>query len=366
MIDFYNEQVENYQLLPTNINKSDVDKFIDLDPKKISWTDELKNELIKGVKYIFDNSNITYSLYRPFSKQYLYLSRIINKRLGQIPKLFPSPNIENVVISVTGVGAKKDFTCIIANVIPDLQLQFNGQCFPLYHYSETNEAAHDPAIFVGENGARYRRNDAINDAILNKYRARYGDETISKEDIFYYVYGVLHSPEYRARFANDLKKQLPRIPFASEFAAFMQAGRALAHLHLNYETIEPYPLAQHSPNLTFDPAHDCKVEKMSFRKIGKAEDKTTIIFNSKITLGGVPLKAYEYVVNGKSAIEWIMERYAVTTHKASGIVNNPNLWTLEHDDPAYILNLVKRVVRVSLETVNIVEGLPGLKLNLDK
>jgi predicted helicase len=134
----------------------------------------------------------------------------------------------------------------------------------------------------------------------------------------------------------------------------------LAFWHLNYETIEPYPLAQHSPNLTFDPAQDCKVEKMRFRKIGKEEDKTTIIYNSKITLSGVPRKAYDYVVNGKSAIEWIMERYAVTTHKDSGLINDPNLWTLEHDDPEYILNLVKRVVRVSLETVTIVEGLPPL------
>jgi predicted helicase len=186
--------------------------------------------------------------------------------------------------------------------------------------------------------------------VLSEFRTQYADVKISKEDIFYYVYGVLHSTEYKTRFASDLKKMLPRIPYAKDFWAFSVAGRDLAALHLNYETIEPYALIEEisgSANFT--------VEKMKFPS--KA-DKSKIIYNAHVTLSGIPPEAYEYVVNGKSAIEWIMERYAVTVDKDSGIKNNPNDWS---DDPRYILDLVKRIVAVSLGSVEIVKGLPALE-----
>jgi predicted helicase len=186
---------------------------------------------------------------------------------------------------------------------------------------------------------------------------------VTKEDIFYYVYGILHSPEYRRRFAADLKKMLPRIPLtkrAADFQAFAQAGRDLAHWHLNYETIEPYPVTEHSETLVLDPAEHFKVHKMTFGRKTKAIDKTTIIYNSHVTLSGIPLEAYDYVVNGNPAIEWNMERYQVTRDKDSGIVNDPNDWAKEHNQPRYIIDLLKRVVRVSLETMKIVAGLPGL------
>ena len=187
------------------------------------------------------------------------------------------------------------------------------------------------------------------------FKTRY-DAKISKEDIFYYVYGVLHSPEYKQRFSSDLKKMLPRIPFVQDFWTFSQAGRDLAKWHLNYETIEPYALNELSTRLETDPDH-YRVQKMTFAKSGKAVDKTTIHYNGHITLSGIPLEAYEYIVNGKPALEWIIERYQITKDKDSDITNNPNDWS---DNPRYIIDLVKRIVRVSVETVKIVNALPAL------
>jgi len=201
------------------------------------------------------------------------------------------------------------------------------------------------------------KKDNIPDTILAAFRKTYKNPKISKEDIFDYVYCILHSPEYKSRFKSDLKKMIPRIPFAQDFKAFSQAGRDLAKWHLNYETIEPYPLSESTGELGFESKQHYQVQKMKFAGFARQPNKTTIIYNNKITLSGIPLSAYDYKVNGKSAIEWIMERYQVTTDKASGIKNDPNDWS---DDPRYIVDLVKRMVRVSLETMKIVDKLPKL------
>ena len=172
------------------------------------------------------------------------------------------------------------------------------------------------------------------------------------------MYGILHSPEYKTRFAADLKKRLPRIPYAKDFNAFSKAGRDLAQWHLNYETIEPYPVQESTSDFAQEPKEFYRVQKMKFAGKVRESDKTTIIYNSKVTLSEIPLEAYDYIVNGKSAIEWIMERYQVTTDKNSGITNNPNDWS---EDSRYIVDLVKRIVRVSIETMKIVDKLPALK-----
>jgi len=205
--------------------------------------------------------------------------------------------------------------------------------------------------------------------MLKMFCEAYGQD-VSKEDIFYYVYGVLHSPEYRTRFAADLKKMLPRIPLtqeAKDFQAFSAAGRELAHWHLNYETVQPWPLVEHIDRLNFDASELFQVQKMTFARptpeqkaAGAKWDKTRIIYNSHVTISKIPLEAYNYVVNGKPAIEWVMERYQVTRDKDSGIVNDPNDWCREHNQPRYIIDLVGRVVRVSMETIQIVENLPAL------
>jgi predicted helicase len=278
--------------------------------------------------------------------------------------LFPTPRHRNVVISCAGVGAKKEFTVLATDRLPDVQLLENGQCFPLYwHEKPKRESGAQGEMFAEGDGADedgYIRHDAITDWALETFRAHYADPTITKEDIFWYVYGVLHSPEYRQRFAANLKKMLPRIPFATDFWAFSKAGRKLGDWHLNYESVEPYPLREEKKALELDPWSFYRVEKMRFGKKGSDVDKSVIIYNENLQLHGIPDEAYRYVVNGKSAIEWVMERYQVTTDKASGITNDPNKWCAEQGNPRYIVDLLKRVVRVSVETVRLVASLPKL------
>ena len=272
----------------------------------------------------------------------------------QMPKMFPGHNSENLVISATGRGATKDFSAFISNTLPDLEMISKGQCFPLFIYDKIEKVAGRLPGMDPESG--YIKRDAISDILLADFRKVY-DHQISKEDIFYYVYGILNSPEYKRRFEANLQKMLPRIPYAQDFWAFSKAGRELAHWHLNYECIEPYSLQEFSSRLSLNPKEDYRVQKMTFGRSGREIDKTTIIYNSIITLSGIPLETYDYIVNGKSALEWIMERYQITKDKDSQILNDPNDWS---DDPRYIIDLIKRIVRVSLETMNIVIGLPAL------
>lgn len=205
----------------------------------------------------------------------------------------------------------------------------------------------------------YRRRSAITNEIFNGFIAAYKTK-ITKEDVFYYVYGILHSPEYKTRFAADLTKMLPRIPFVEDFRAFSQAGSELAKIHLNYETAKPYPVKEQRDELVLDEKKLYVVEKMRFGKNGKEVDKTKIQYNSHITITGIPLSAYDYVVNGKPAIEWIMERYQFRKDPDSQIVNDPNDWAREHGDSKYILNLLKSIITVSMETMKIVNALPPL------
>ena len=288
-----------------------------------------------------------------------------------MPNFFTFGKSKNYVIEVSGIGASKEFSALITDAIPNLHLLDSGQCFPLYLY-ERDEPAEGELLSLAKEGELidgYRRRSAITDAILADFRTAYGDK-VTKEDIFYYVYGVLHSPEYRTRFASDLKKMLPRLPFtkeAADFWQFSQAGRDLAEWHLNYETVEPWPVQEHRSTLSMEPEKDYLVQKMTFARpsakdkaAGLKWDKTTIIYNSQITLSGIPLEAYDYIVNGKPALEWVMERYQITVDKDSGIRNDPNDWAREHNQPRYILDLIKRLIRVSLETMKIVESLPAL------
>ncbi|MFM6828186.1 MAG: type ISP restriction/modification enzyme, partial [Dolichospermum sp.] len=291
--------------------------------------------------------------YRPYCKQWLYFQKLWNKRTYQIPKIFANQNVKNLVICITGIGATKEFSALITNTIPNLHFHDTSQCFPLYTYEKQSELG---SLFATATTEQYTKKENIPDSILKDFQKKYQDKTITKEDIFYYIYGVLHSPEYKQRFAADLKKMLPRIPYTRDFWTFSKAGRELAEYHLNYETIEPYEIKEFSPEIYLD-TQDYLVEKMVFGKNKNGIDKTIIIYNSKITLSQIPLEAYEYIVNGKSALEWIMERYKVTKDKDSGIINDPNHWS---ENPRYIVDLVKRIVRVSLETVRIVKSLPAL------
>ncbi|HEJ3369404.1 TPA: DEAD/DEAH box helicase [Pseudomonas aeruginosa] len=372
MIERYNEQValhsDRCKAAGSDAYKMAMD-LADPNPRNIKWTRELYADLSRGKLCEFDPEGIRVALYRPFCKQWVYFNRRLNNCVYQQPKLYPTAKHRNLAIQVTGNGASKDFSCLMGNMLPDLEVISKGVCFPIYWYEPATEKAAQSGFSFDCGDADvtdadgYVRRDGVTDDALIDFRQHYSDESITKENIFYYVYGVLHSPEYREQYAADLKKVLPRIPYAPDFKAFSQAGRKLADLHLNYETVEPWPVQEDAkPKGDLNDLAYYRVEKMRFASLGgRNKDKSVIVFNSRITLRGIPLQAYDYVVNGKSAIEWVMERYQVSTDKDSGIKDDPNDWCREHNDPAYILNLVKRVIRVSMETVAIVSALPAIQ-----
>jgi predicted helicase len=342
MISFYNNQVDI-----TYKQKIELDN----DPSKISWSVNLKKNADQNINHKFKAHFIISSMYRPYCRQNLYFDNNFIERPGIHSKLFPTSDTNNLLICVHGLGGNKPFSTLITDCIPDLNsLEAGAQCFPLYYYEKKTSVQGELIEQVED---EYIRRDGVSNFILSRTQAQYG-KNVSKEDIFYYVYGFLHSPDYRAKFANDLKKMLPRLPLvdsAKDFWAFSKAGRALAKLHLHYETVPSCPEVKD----TSAESKQYNVEKMKF----PAKDrKDTIIYNSTISIENIPPEAYQYVVNGKSAIEWIMERYAVTTHKESGIRNDPNDWAKEHDKPRYILDLLLSVINVSVQTVDIVAGLP--------
>lgn len=363
-IAFYNQQRELYRS-----NHKETGYSISYDPTKISWNDSLIDSCKKGKELNLANTAFAIGLYRPYQKLNLYFDRNFIQRPYQIPKLFPTPNHRNLVICVSGLGGTKENSAYISDCIVDLNcLDAGTQCFPLYWYDDSTADIADLFSAPQSEMDRYVRRDGVTDWILSTARKQYGNR-VTKEDIFYYVYGILHAPDYRTTFAADLKKSLPRLPLVEspdDFWAFSRAGRSLAELHLGYEHVEPYagcrtiysPLTNRGDEISYH------VEKMRFGKLdSKTADKRIIHYNAGITIENIPLEAYDYVVNGKSAIEWVMERYAVKKDPASLITNDPNDWCREHDDPKYIYNLLLRIITVSLETMKIVRSLPKLKLN---
>lgn len=377
MIDFYNAELERLNTvhpgLGTKARHAKVDDFINTDPTRISWTRALKQELARNKSFAFEEPSVTTSLYRPFTKQWLYFNRTFNEMVLQMPRIFPKAGVENLVIQTTGAGAKT-FSVLISDALPCLDNIEKGQCFPLYLYGEQaqEQSSGSDEMFARDeqHDAGLKRRDAITDTGLAHFQEIYPGEQLTKEDLFYYVYGILHSEDYRTRFADNLSKELPRIPRvknSDDFWAFSKAGRRLAELHLNYETVEKHALnIQAKGNLADE---DYRVTKMKYgkkrcEKTGKSiNDLSTVIYNEKITLIGIPEEAWDYVVNGKAALRWVMERQTVTTHKASGIVNDANDWAIETmGNPRYPLELFLRVVTVSLRTQEIVRNLPKLDI----
>lgn len=370
MIDFYNQEIDRFK--NKNLQNLKVDKFINYDEKKFKWCQKTISgiEKAKYRKPIADK--FFHGIFRPYTKQWLYSDDLFNWSTYLMPRIFPKDDVDNRVIAMSGAGSRNGVSVYMTDCLPDLNmLEAGAQCFPLKLYEKVDEA--DDGLFANqpsENG--YRVKDGITDAGLAHFKAAYPNEKITKEDLFYYIYGLLHSEDYRTRYADNLSKQLPRIPCvktAADFWAFSKAGRALAELHVNYETVEPYPVTYKEGALFMDdlkPA-DYRVEKMKFGGKGKNKDKTTVIYNHKITMTDIPLAAYDYVVNGKPALEWVMERQCVKTDKDSGIVNDANLYATETvGDAAYPLKLFQRVITVSLETMKIVNALPKLEIQEEK
>ena len=359
----------NIKILIDTYNKALIRKEtfarVEKDPKLINWSRGLKEHFSKGKKLEFRNSTTVITLYRPFQKILLYLEPTLVEMMGKMRNIFPDHNSENLIITVSSVGSKS-FSCLISSVIADLHLVESGaQCFPLRLYKK-QDAKGDLFANQSDSG-ELLVSDGITDDGLQHFLNAYSGKTFRKEDLFYYIYGLLHSTDYREQFQNNLSKELPRIPAVKkfeDFTAFSKAGRKLGDLHVNYETVKPYPVTFKEGDLrlvdTSDPKSFYRVKKMKF---ANKQDKRTVIYNSNITMQDIPLEAYEYVVNAKSALAWVMERQCVKTDKASGIVNDANDYANETmNNPAYPLELFQRVITVSLETMEIVRSLPKLDI----
>ena len=331
MIDTYNAEVDRWKRRGNR--EVNVDDFVASDEAKIKWSGDLKLKLESGTITNFSQEKVRVSLYRPFTESNLYFDRVVNNRVYVFPSIFPAPKTEreNRVICVTAVGNKKPFHCLMVQQIADLHLTGDSQCFPLYTYDE--------------NGRNRREN--ITDWALAQFRAHYQDNTINKWDIFHYVYALLHHPDYRERYQANLKRDLPHLPYAPDFWGFAKAGGRLGEIHIGYEEVPEYPL--HFIENREVPIN-WRVEKMKLSK-----DKTQLVYNDFLILDGIPAKAFDYRLGNRSALEWVIDQYRVKTDKRSGIVNDPN----RADAPRYIVKLIGKVIAVSLETVEIVESLPG-------
>lgn len=336
----------------------------------IKWSSSLKQHLSRATSAEFDDTAIRKSSYRPFSTQYAYFNALLNHRRSELPSMFPTPHHKNIGIVLTAPASHFEFTPFITDLLPNLHLLDTGQFFPRWTYVEAEST--DGELDFASTGSDeadehgYRRLDNITDGILALYRSAVGVQ-VTKDDIFFYVYGLLHDPAYRATYAADLKKMLPHIPTPETLERFEQvaaAGRGLSGLHVGYESVEPYDLdVQLKPGTSADDRETWRVSKMKWGKkkdpeTGKnVDDRTTIVYNPKVTITGIPEDAERYMLGSRSALAWIIDRYQVNTDKASGIVNDPNAWCDENNDPTYIVDLLKRVTTVAVETVKIVDSL---------
>ncbi|MCY4553553.1 MAG: N-6 DNA methylase [Candidatus Poribacteria bacterium] len=338
MIEFYNTQVFKWQGI-TDKSSINIDDFAEYDDAKISWSRDLKAKMRTGRIAEYDEHKIRTCLYRPFAKRNIFFDRLMAERVYVFPSIFPTPETEaeNRVICVN-ISREKPFTCLMTDRIPEHIMTGGfgsaGQCFPFYIYDE--------------DGSNRREN--ITDWALAQFREHYKDANITKWDIFHYTYALLHHPAYREQYQVNLKRDLPHIPYASKFWEFVEAGRRLADIHIHYEDQPQYKLDLiEAPDMPLD----WRVEQMKFSK-----DKTQIKYNDFLTVAGIPAEAFQYRLGNRAALEWVVDQYRVKTDKRSGIINDPN----RTDDETYIVDLIRKVISVSLETVRIVERLSGLDI----
>lgn len=349
-------------------------ELLDYDSTKYSWTRAMKGYARKSESLPYSRDNVVLGLYRPFNKQWLYYEAHLNEMTLLQNRLFPlkgpHETFDNIVITT---GERGTF---ISDCLPDLELNHHGQCFPLYWYEKDEGGSLFP--LEGEKayrdawGSRYVRHDGITDRTLEVFRAAYptafhdrplreGPKHLTKEDIFYYVYGILHSPEYRMRFAANLQKELPRVPLVEDFERFVMAGRNLAKLHLDYEDVEPWPNLVHSTLPTIDPG---PVQKIMWGKRKNPETKkmerdySCLVYNEKLTIANIPERAQGYVVNGRSPLDWVIDRYQERVDKDTQITNDPNTYS---EDPLYIVKLIGSLVTVCMRSLDIIEGLPPIR-----
>ena len=348
MIDDYLGALQ--ELSAGNQGSLKLDDIVKRHSSNVRWDLNLKNNLKRKKTVKYSTNNIWKTQYRPFVKQNCYVEYVLANSKYQMDRIFPTKDSENQAIYVPGVGSTKPFSALVTNTMPDLELVSKGQCFPRYRF----EHGFDNQPDLLDDTSEFHRVDNITDTALRKFRIHYNDSTITKDTIFDYVYGILHDSMYRERFVSDLTKGLPRIPMASEFYAFADAGRTLAKLHLDYETCEEYPLQTEKihTRMLREELYRITEHKMRFAD----KNKTSLIVNDYIKLTGIPSEAHKYQVNGRTPIEWFIDRYKITRDSNSGIVNDANYW---FDSPEDLISSFKRIVYLSLETVRIVEALPN-------
>ncbi len=333
-----------------------VDQVVEHYTENVKWNRELKNNLKRQTETAFDAKYIRRCMYRPFIATHFYADYTFITVKGQIDRMFPEDSSENRVICVPGKGWKTHFSVLITDVMTDLNLNEAGtQCFPRWRYPKPSETQQITGACQPE------RVDNISDTALHAFQQHYKDDTLTKDDIFDYAYGILHARNYSERFANDLSKMLPRIPYAPDFRAFAEAGKALAKLHLNYETCKRYP------NIKVEPvtpsllpgAEQPKHFRLGTRAMRFADKKTkkTLIINEHLQLAGIPKEAHQYVVNGRTPLEWFMNRYLIKLPENNNrILNDPNGW---FDNPRDLITAIERIVYMSVESAKIIENLPS-------
>ena len=382
-IDTYNEQVNSGHQ--------------EFDEHQIKWSSSLDSAFKRKLSASFDTKKLQTAIYRPFCPHFVYFDSLLNHRTNQLPQIFPTPRHTNIALGAQGRGASHSFSVGLTTTLPDLEMVSKAQWFPLYTWEPlSHTSGGEPDLFADlattsgsqADGAAtasslgfsrpigdqipvildgYRRVDNVTDATLASYREHYGDAGITKEDIFFYVYALLHHPEYRERYEDDLKKMLPHIPRVTGFHTYASVGRELADLHVNYEQVEQHPavheeISLHAPE---DPWERYRIgtRKMRFPKQGRRDtDYTRLEYNDYVTLTGIPAEAQGYSISGRSPLEWIIDRYHVKTDKASGIVNDPNDFLREQGRPDAVVDLIKRLVTVSMRTQELLATLPKLEI----
>ena len=331
------------------------DEVVRLHSTNIKWDDTLKNRLNQKKKTDFTDNYIRKVAYRPFVTTNCYADYVFITRKGQIDKIFPDSSSENRVICFPNRGARVPFSVMITDTMLDLNFFDSGsQCFPRWRYPQSTNADQLMDEEIPE------RIDNISDTALRAFREHYADDAITKDDIFDYVYGILHAPSYREEFANDLSKMLPRIPYAPDFYAFAEAGAVLASLHLNYETCERYPdlkVEPVTPSLLWEEKPEHFLLGTRAMRFADKNTKNTLIINEHIRFTGIPDDAHHYLVDGKTPLEWFINRYKISLpEKNNGILNDPNGW---FENPRDLITAIERIVYVSVESTKIIESLPS-------
>jgi len=345
MVSNYNDYVARYKK-----GKASIEELTRVSKKDISWSRDLLKSLQNGKVAEFEENDIQLGNYRPFHKMWVYRENLFIGYRAQTHVLFPN-NSKNLLICTTGPGASVDFSALISDLIPNYHYVDTGQGFPLYYYPDSKSKNSDEMLFQVDNNDT--KVDAISNWALDLFRNNYGAK-VSKEDIFFYVYGVLSAPEFAKRFTNELRKETTRVPLLGEFAEYSEYGRKLSELLLHYDALSNDFVKVEISQKSIDAKKLYCVEKMRF---GKAGDKTTIMFNQFITIREIPEDSYSYLVNGKSPIEWVMDRYMVKEDADSGIANDPNDFS---EDPKYLFNLLLSVISMTKKIIELQKALPKL------